>query len=137
LAEIALRSIHRHAPENSQRYPHQRQSKTKKDHEQPGCSPCDSPAIDPSCLQTFEKFEALKRSVPDPTTLILVDKADCLQMNSLEMMRLSFFDKGNSGMALIGMPGIEKRFARFPQFCSRTGFVHEFRSLEEPKSKNY
>jgi len=31
--------------------------------------------------------------VPDPTTLILVDEADRLQMNSLEQMR-SIFDEG-------------------------------------------
>ena len=86
--------------------------------------------LSPTYFQVFEEYEARLKAIPDPTTLIIVDEADRLTMNDLEQLR-SIFDGSGLGMILIGMPGIEKRVARYPQFFSRIGFVHEFRSLQD------
>jgi hypothetical protein len=67
-------------------------------------------------------------AIPDPTSLILADEADRLTMPSLEQLR-SIFDESRLGLVLIGMPGLEKPAARYPQFFSPIGFVNEFRPL--------
>jgi hypothetical protein len=40
----------------------------------PGSSPCDRPPVDPTYFKTFELYEARKKAIPDPTTLIIIDE---------------------------------------------------------------
>ncbi len=76
----------------------------------------------------------LERLVPDPTALLVIDESERLKIAGLEQSR-SIFDRGGIGMIPIGMPGPEKRFARYPRFYFRIGFVHEFRSLSASESR--
>jgi DNA transposition AAA+ family ATPase len=82
----------------------------------------------PTFEEVITAYGKREQEVTDPTSLIFVDEADRLKMTGLDQIR-EIFDSCNAGVILIGMPGIEKRLARYPQFYSRVGFVHQFSPL--------
>ena len=90
------------------------------------------PELRPSYGEIAKKYSLQDMAIGDPTTLIIIDEADRLRMASLEQVR-AIFDDAEIGVILIGMPGLEKRMARYPQFYSRIGFVHEFHPLGAPE----
>src|SRR5690625_7858505 len=46
--------------------------------------------------------------------LIIIDESERLRPSAIEYLR-DRYDRTNTGLILIGMPGIEKQFSRYPQ----------------------
>ncbi len=63
------------------------------------------PPFQPTYFEIVQEYETRKSAVTDPTTLVLIDEADRLGMDSLEQVR-SIFDQSDMRLVLIGMPGL-------------------------------
>ncbi|MEM6805100.1 MAG: AAA family ATPase [Bacteroidota bacterium] len=78
--------------------------------------------------ETCRLFSQRELEVSQRCGLIIIDEADRLNMKSLEGVR-DMYDRSGISIILIGMPGLERKFSRYPQLYSRIGFAHEYRPI--------
>lgn len=64
----------------------------------------------------------------DLVDMIIIDEAERLSAITLEVLR-DQHDRTRRAVILIGMPGLDKCFSRYPQLYSRLGFAHQYRAL--------